>query len=142
MLEKVRWVAEGAAKSTGCLCEWTLEKDQTYAPFHPNRTLGKLFRESLEKVGVKVEQGREDEEMGSSDVGNVSERAPTIHPEFRIGPDDVVHHTPEFRAQAVTQEALEAMINAAKALALTAAKIFEEPALAEDIQAEFKKLKS
>lgn len=142
MLEKVKSVAEGAAKSTGCRLEWAPDTENAYAPFHPNRVLGRIFRESIESIGVKVEQGREDEAMGSSDVGNVSERAPTIHPEFRIGPDNAVHHTLEFKAQAVTEEALDAMIKAAKAMALTASKIFEQPELADEIKKEFNKTRN
>lgn len=138
LIERVKNIVEGAAKSTGCRFEIEAQ-DFAYLPFHPNRVLGNLFRESLDSLGVKIEQGREDEEMGSSDVGNVCERAPTIHPDFRIGADNVINHTPEFTAQAATDEGLNATLNMAKAMAMTAAKIFEQPELAKEIRAEFKK---
>lgn len=141
MLDTVRSIAEGAATSTGCKVEWDADMKNAYAPFDPNRALGKVFWSSLEELGVKIEQHREDEGMGSSDIGNVGERCPTIHPEFRIGPNDVVHHTVEFRDQAKTDTAIKAMLDAAKAMALTAAKIYENPSLATDMRKEFEAAK-
>lgn len=139
MLERVKSAAEGSALATGCKCEWTEKENHAYAPFHPNRRLGNLYRDSLELLGVQIDTSPEDREMGSSDIGNVSERAPTIHPEFRIGPDDVVHHTEEFQKQACSKQALQAMITTAKALAITAGNIILNPHLAEEIRAEFDK---
>lgn len=137
MLERVKAAAEGAALATGCKYEWTEKDTHAYAPFHPNRKLGGLYRASLELLGVQIDSSPEDREMGSSDIGNVSERAPTIHPEFRIGPDDVVHHTEEFQRQACSKQALQAMLTTAKALAVTAANILLNPQLAAEIKAEF-----
>lgn len=142
MLERVKSAAEGSALATGCKYEWAEKENHAYAPFHPNRKLGNLYRASLELLGVPIDLSPEDREMGSSDIGNVSERAPTIHPEFRIGPDDVVHHTEEFQKQACSKQALQAMITTAKALAITTANILFNPHLAEEIRAEFNEKRS
>lgn len=137
LMGKVKDVAEGAAKSTGCQFDWKPVDEIAYAPFQFNRTLGSVYLESMKEMGIEDEQGPEDRGLGSSDIGNVGERAPTIHPEFRIGPNNIVHHTEGFRDQAASDEGLDAMVSTAKAMALTAAKLFQNQDLIKEIRAEF-----
>jgi len=137
LLERVKSIAEGAALSTGCKLDFAPMKDMAYAPFHPNRKLAGLFREKLESLGVEVQDVPEDEGMGSSDIGNVSRVAPTIHPEYSIAGPEIVNHTPEFAEAAGSEKAFDAAIETAKAMALTAISIFERPESATEIRAEF-----
>jgi len=141
MLEKVEDIAKSAALATGCKLELNVLNDLAYAPFHPNHALGNAFRTNLESLGVVVNQGPEDEHMGSSDVGNVGRVAPTIHPEFAISSRDVFNHTPEFAVAAGTDQAIDASLKMAKAMALTAISVFEHPELRESIRAEFEAAK-
>jgi len=136
-LEKVEGIANGAALATGCKLEINILRDMAYAPFLPNHALGNVFRTNIESLGVEVNQGPEDEGMGSSDVGNVGRVAPTIHPEFAISTKDVANHTPEFAVAAGTDAAMEIALKMAKAMALTAVSVFENRELLKDIRAEF-----
>jgi len=137
MIEKVEDIAKSAALATGCKLELNVLRDLAYAPFHPNHALGNAFRANLESLGIVVSEAPEDEHMGSSDVGNVGRIVPTIHPEFAISTQAVFNHTPEFAVAAGTDEAIDASLKTAKAMALTAISIFEHRELLENIRAEF-----
>jgi len=137
MLRRVELVAKGAAVATGCEVTFESQSALAYAPFHPNRVLGGIFRSHLEALGVDVYDGPEDEGMGSSDIGNVGGVAPTIHPEFAVCEPEVGNHTPEFEKAAGSERGIEAAIVMAKAMAMTAISIIEEPELLKKIRAEF-----
>jgi metal-dependent amidase/aminoacylase/carboxypeptidase family protein len=56
---------------------------------------------------------------GSTDVGNVSQIVPTIHPDICIG-GGIAAHTPEFATVAASDYAQERVLVGAKAMAMTA----------------------
>lgn len=138
-LKQVERIAQGAAMATGCRCEFSALTDLAYAPFHPNRTLANIFKSKVESLGVEVESGNEDVGMGSSDIGNVGRVVPTIHPEYAIGARNVVNHTPEFAAAAATDQAVDITLTMAKAMALTAISLLEQPELLKAARSEFDK---
>src|SRR3990172_944766 len=62
-----------------------------------NGALGRLFQTNLEALGEQVEQTSEDQELGSTDVGNVSQVVPTIQATIALtGRPEVVCHTVAF----------------------------------------------
>jgi metal-dependent amidase/aminoacylase/carboxypeptidase family protein len=65
--------------------------------------------------------------MGSSDIGNVSQVVPAIHPYIAIGPEDMVGHTPEVREAAASPAGHKGMVKMAKTLAMTAVDLLAEP---------------
>ena len=67
------------------------------------------------------------ERMGSSDMGNVSQVVPAIHPYISIGPEDLVGHTPQVREAAASATGHAGMMNGARALAMTAVDLLAEP---------------
>jgi metal-dependent amidase/aminoacylase/carboxypeptidase family protein len=75
--------------------------------------------------------------MGSTDMGDVSQVLPAIHPYVAIGPPALSGHTVEFRQAAVSQRGLAAMLAAAKALALTACDLLAQPELLSRVRDEF-----
>ena len=54
-------------------------------------------------------------------MGNVSYRVPSIHPMLAVAPPNVVIHNPEFTKWAGSEKGDTAVLDGAKALALTAA---------------------
>ncbi len=62
---------------------------------------------------------------GSSDLGNVGQLVPAIHPMIAISDDDVVPHTRGFAAAATGPRAERAVLDGATALALTALDVWE-----------------
>jgi amidohydrolase len=127
VLEKVRACAEGAALATGARLEFRLSGPR-YDARWPNPKLVELFKENLIALGLEVELAKGDERLGSSDIGNVSQVIPAIHPYIAIAPPDIGGHTVEFREAAASAAAHEALLNAAKALAMTAVDLLAVPA--------------
>jgi metal-dependent amidase/aminoacylase/carboxypeptidase family protein len=56
----------------------------------------------------------------STDMGNVSQLVPAIHPYVGIGSLPALNHQPEFAAHCVGADAEKALLDAATALAWTA----------------------
>jgi amidohydrolase len=126
VLEKVRACAEGAALATGTRLEIT-QASPRYDARWPNPRLVALAKANLEALGLEVEIAGERERMGSSDIGNVSQVVPAIHPYVAIAPEEVGGHTPEFREAAASPRGHAAMLNAARMLAMTAVDLLAEP---------------
>lgn len=127
VLEKVRACAEGAARATGTRVDFRLSGPR-YDARMPNPTLVRLFKENLIALGLEVELATGEERLGSSDIGNVSQAVPTIHPYIAIAPEEVGGHTAEFREAAASPAGHAGLIHAAKALAMTAVDLLAEPA--------------
>lgn len=123
---KVFRVAEGAALMTGTQVSW--EKfEPSNDNFVPNQPLALAFGANLQRLGVReiVEYA---DGRGSSDMGNVSQVVPAIHPYLSIG-EDLVGHTAEFAQASLSPEGLNAMIIAAQALAYTLVDVLIDPRL-------------
>ncbi len=114
------------------------EEGEAYHPMKFNRTLGGVFRANLEALGERVEQSPEDQELGSTDVGNVSQVVPTIQPTIALTErSEVVCHTAAFAEAAGGPAGDRALLLAAKTLALTAMKLLADPASLRQVQEEF-----
>jgi len=123
MIASVKKIAQKNANKVGAKLKIS-QNPWIYEPFHPNRTLANIFRKQLKVLGIKDEQRSETKGIGSSDVGNVGQVVPTIHPMYKIC-DRYFCHTAPFRKAAQTQRAYQAMISISKALAFTAHDIGE-----------------
>ena len=66
---------------------------------------------------------------GSTDMGNVSYRLPSIHPMLAVAPPNVVIHNPEFAKWARSEKGDAAALDGAKAMAMTAAEYLLSPGL-------------
>ncbi len=131
---------EAAAKATGATVAIHQEGEE-YHPMKCNRALGALFRANLEVLGEVVEQTPENQETGSTDVGNVSQVVPTIHPTIALtNRPEVVCHSVAFAEAAGGSAGDRAMLLAAKALAMTALDLFADPIARERIQTEFRRI--
>ncbi len=131
--DKVFAAAQGAADMSGARLE--IEEGLTYAERNNNLALAELFKHNLDILGVDVVPPPRSGGIGSSDIGNVSQITAAIHPYLRIG--NVMPHTPEFAAAAGSEAGLEAMINAAKALAMTALDLIASPEMLAEVRQEF-----
>jgi amidohydrolase len=127
---------EGAARATGATYQVKRE-GYDYQPQKVNYTLARLFRENLEGLGVEVDQGPEDQELGSTDVGNVSQVVPTIQPMIAICGSEVACHMVEFATAAASPAGEEGMLLAAKGLALTGLDLLLDPEALDRVKKEF-----
>lgn len=134
---KVRAVAEGAALATGATVK--IERFQNEVrDFVLNSVLDKALAEELEAVGETVIHEKR-KGKGSTDAGNISYVVPTAHPHIKIGPDDLIGHTNEFREAAASPAGDEALIRGAKALASAGHRLLTDSVLLKQVRDEFEK---
>jgi len=128
---------EAAAQATGCRVQIT-PATKDYHPYKPVYGLAELFQRNLESLGETVDQGPLDKELGSTDVGNVSQVVPTIQPMLKISPREVTCHMAAFAEAAGSERGQQAMLAAARALAMTAVDLLAEPGNLARVAAEFR----
>jgi len=139
VVRRVEGCLRGAAEASGT--EVHIQRiGPAYAPFRPNYPLVEVFRRELALVGVEEAAGADEYEgMASTDVGNVSQLLPTLHPEVAICREDVPGHSPEFAAAANTAEAYEVMLRVCKALASTGLAVLSDGKLRKRMWKEFRR---
>jgi amidohydrolase len=125
----------GASVASGARLEYRW-RDRTYAPMKSNMILSGLFKHNLESLGRDVEDFDPRSGLGSTDMGNVSQVVPSIHPTIAIAPREVLIHTPEFAAATISEAGHSALLDAAKAMAMTVADILQ-PGTIDRIRQEF-----
>lgn len=132
VVPRVRACAEGAALATGTRVECR-HYEPLFRELRQNVALSQLFKRQLESLGRhNVEVRPPDRRGGSTDVGNVSHVVPTIHPTVAIVPEgvSVSAHTREFAEATISETGLQGMLDATRAMALTALEFM----LDEDLQ--------
>jgi amidohydrolase len=137
--ERVLNCFKGAAAATGARLEYRWA-DVRYNAMRNSTGIAKLFQQNMMALGRDIDLGSEtSKNSGSTDVGNVSRLVPTIQPMVGIAPDDVLIHSTQFCATAATGKALEIMLDAGRAMAMTAADLLADPQLLAGVKAEFQK---
>jgi amidohydrolase len=135
VLQRVVQCAEAGGMATGAQLKYTTKPG--YAEIVPNPTLARLFTENWRAIGVEVHDPRPNERMGSTDMGNVSQALPALHPYIAIAPDGTGGHTVEFHAAAISPAGHAGLLNAAKALAMTTLDLLSSPELMQAVKQEF-----
>ena len=74
---------------------------------------------------------------GSTDMGNVSHRVPSIHPMLAVAPAGVIIHNAEFATWAASPEGDKGVIDGAIAMAQTALDLMMDPALLTSAKKDF-----
>ena len=135
VVDKVVACAEASAAAMGATVKVSHERH--YANRIPNLVMARLFAENIGSLGENVQTPDANERRGSSDMGNVSQILPAIHPYVTIAPPGIGGHTPEFAAAAASPWGHQALIRSAKALAMTAVDLFTQPELLAEAKSEF-----
>ncbi|MFK4304609.1 MULTISPECIES: M20 family metallopeptidase [unclassified Paenibacillus] len=134
---KVRNIAEAAALATGATVK--IERFQNEVrDFILNDTLDEVVGRELEALGEQLDRGPRGG-IGSTDAGNVSHVIPTAHAYIKIGSDDLIAHTVEFREAAGSAKGEEALVTGAKALALSGLQLLVDEALLAAVKEDFKR---
>lgn len=131
---KIRNIAQGAALATGSTVKIERFQNEVH-DFIINRSLNEIVGEELTLLGEEVSY--KNGGLGSTDAGNVSHVVPTSHAYIKIGPDDLIAHTNEFREAAGSLRGDQALVTGAKALALTGYRLLTEKSLLEKVQTEY-----
>lgn len=135
--ERVEQCFRGAAQATGCEVdiEW---EDHAYADVRDSAALLTAYVANGREVGRDfLAPSPNSTVVGSTDMGNVSYLAPSIHPMIRVAPRGVPIHTARFADYAGGEEGDRAAIDGAKVLALTTLDVWANRELRESIGAEF-----
>ena len=118
---RFRAIFEAAAQATGC--ELQLDERETYLDLRSNAVLAERASLHLAEVGLREDRVVPWERTGSTDVGDVSYAAPTLHPEFAIADEGIGPHTHGFRDAALSPRGEHAMLQAAEVLARIGADV-------------------
>jgi metal-dependent amidase/aminoacylase/carboxypeptidase family protein len=110
--------------------DWRLP---VYADMRDNEPMIELYADNVATLGRQVFDPKDAPAVvGSTDMGNVSYEVPSIHPMIRVSPPNISIHTPEFAEFARGPVGDEAVLDGAKAMAMTIADLWLRPdALAE-----------
>ncbi len=127
-------LCEAAALAAGCTADVVFSGRSS--TMRNNLVLANRFGANLAAYGIAA--GPQTDNLGSSDMGNVSQVLPTIHPEVAICEPGVPGHSIEFRNAAGSAYADEVTLVVAAVVAQTAVELFTDPALVEAAWQEFR----
>ena len=134
--KKFRNIVEAAALATGA--EAKISEGLSYKQRVCNTRLVEIFGENLDALGVAHEVPPPGAGVGSSDIGDVSQIVPTIHPYLQICETGIGGHTQEFAEASRSERADELTATGATALAWTAADVLLKPELREELCSTFR----
>jgi metal-dependent amidase/aminoacylase/carboxypeptidase family protein len=130
-------IAQGAATATGTTVKIDVDENAGYENMVFSTPIAERWAVHMRELGQQVFEARDDERVGSTDMGNVMQVIPAIHPYIALSLEPVPGHSVAFRDLAVTDAALERALVASKALALTALDVLADPAILNKARAEF-----
>ncbi len=126
----------GAAIATGARLEHR-RGGESYAPMKNNLFLAQLFSRNLESLGRVIESFHPQFGVGSTDMGNVSQIVPAIHPSVAIAPPDTLLHSADFALAAASEAAHNGLLDMARALAMTIVDLLYDPLALARVKEEF-----
>jgi len=126
---KARVVAclQAGADAAGCSMEleWV---GKPYAEMIDNGPLLELYEANAHTLGrVPADPTPATAVVGSTDMGNVSYAVPSIHPMVQAAPAGTAIHTIEFEASAAGEQGNRAVLDGAKAMAMTIVDLWTDP---------------
>ena len=136
--QKVLNCFTGAAMASGARLEYKWGKLR-YAAMRNNLTLAQLFSHNMQFLGREMRP--EPGERGSTDMGNVSQLVPSIHPFVSITSAEVANHTPEFALASASEAGSSGLLDGAKALAMTVVDLLGNPEVVAKAKEELQQAK-
>lgn len=129
---------ESGALACGCSVshEWI---GTAYADMVTNNTMGTMYAHNALTLGRTVTDPRQGGHrvVGSTDMGNVSHLVPSIHPMIASAPAGTSIHTKQFAQFARSPMADQAVLDGAKAMAMTAIDFWTSSERQQAVVAEF-----
>jgi len=122
-------------------CEVSIEWDDVdYLDLKTNWSLARVYQANAEALGRRFKSLDElpASRAASTDMGNVSYRVPTIHPMIAAVPPGIAFHSTPFAHHVTAPMGTQAMIDGAKAMAMTALDFLGDEALRRKVMEEFK----
>ncbi|MFC1928565.1 M20 family metallopeptidase [Chloroflexota bacterium] len=127
----------GASTASGARLEhkWS---NTRYAPMRNNLLLAQLFTKNMQSLGRTFTFSDPGIAFGSTDMGNVSQIVPSIHPSIAIAEEGTIKHSPQFAIAAASESGIRGMLDATKALAMTVVDLVANAETVIEIKEEFK----
>ena len=136
IFERVTNCARGAALALGA--EYKIEIDPPKLdPMKRNSVLEAVITANLEALGITPDP--DDGRRGSSDIGNLSHYLPSMHPVLAIVDADIPGHSVDFCEATTSDRGRQALLNAAKMLAMTAYDYLTSVEMREQVRDDFKR---
>lgn len=136
--QRVKNCFEAGALAAGCdvQIDWALGD---YLEIKESWAIAERYKQNAESLGrdfFPLEK-MPSSGAGSTDMGNVSHRVPSIHPMIAVAPPSVVIHNPEFAKWAGSEKGDKAVVDGAKSLAMTAIDVLTDKALMQQAKDDF-----
>ncbi len=144
-LDRVRQIVERCARGAalGCGVEVQIELRTGYREMRNNQTLAGVFGQALQDLGREPREVDDSVGAGSTDMGDVSQLVPAIHPYLAICDEgETTCHQHGFAECARSVRGFDTMVVAAKALARSTRALLEQPALIDQAKEEHRKAAS
>lgn len=139
-LEKIKNCGRAAALATGCSVELLSVEGYNYDEIMNNTTLKEVLRGNFEQLGEVVHPRLAEKGMGSTDMGNVTQRMPGFQAYIGLDPLAVTH-TAKFAQLSTGETGHRALVVAVQALAMTVVDLLEQPELVAQAKVEFLQMK-
>jgi amidohydrolase len=139
-LERVGTIVERCARAAALACDVhvTIRAERGYRPMKNNMMLARRFGQHLAALGRSPKEQDPTVGAGSTDMGDVSQVVPAIHPWLQIcDTGKTTCHQREFAACAASDRGMETMIVAAKCMARTTADLLEDASFLAMVKDEF-----
>lgn len=141
LTKKIETCAKSIAAMTGTEVTVGYPASLYYDAIKTDLTMNQALEANLAQLGETVEKwvpGTSWAVPVGTDMGNISQVIPTIYPFIKIG-DNLGHHSQEFLEASHSPKGHEGMIVGAKAMAMTAIDMLEQPSLMQKIQKDFRR---
>jgi amidohydrolase len=128
--QRVLACLDSGATACGCTMSHTWD-EHTYADMIDNGPMVAAYVANAARVGRVVSDpaATGHRVVGSTDMGNISYLVPSIHPMIRAAPEGTAIHTTDFAAWAASPEGDRAVLDGAKAMAMTVVDLWASPEL-------------
>jgi amidohydrolase len=132
-------IGRGAAEMAGCGVEMVWDIQPPYLPIRFNQALAGRWSVHQQERGRKpLPPGIVPDFLtGSTDLGNLSYRVPSIHPMIAVSEPTVALHTTDFAEAAGSPSGDRAVVDGAFGLALTAVDYLADAELRDAVHREF-----
>lgn len=134
--ERMDAIFAAAAAASGTIVDVVWDPNPLILPVRNNMALARRFASSFTSRGEDMPL-QSPVPSGSTDMGNISVRVPSIHPKVGVGAAGVPVHTAEFARHAAGEGGDRAVMDGAFGLSMTALDFLADEALREDVETEF-----
>ncbi len=140
LIAKVHECFKAGESIAGVRMELDYDWENRYRAVYNNGVLSSLFDANMGAVRQAWNPVSPDSiiERAATDMGSVSQRVPSIHPWIAFISSDTGMHSHDSAAAAASEQGHEALLDGAKAMAMSAVDLFMSPEILERAWEEFR----